>query len=72
MEQTTKKKREIENWDHYFTLASGRPDLREFKDLLQVNFNQPGVDLSKFEVSTKDGYRTFEQLIKELAPDEKP
>lgn len=72
MDRTTNKKREIENWDHYFTVASSRPDLSKFRDLLQVNMNQPEVNVSKFIVSTKDGDKTFEQLVQEFAPVEKP
>ena len=63
-------KRQIENWKHYYTEASKRQDLRVFKDLLQVNMNQPHVDISNWKIITKDGERTFSQVIEELKPKE--
>ena len=63
-------KRKIDNWDHYYKIASSRPDLRDFKDLLIINSNMPGMDLGENKMHTKEGIKTFNQLIKELAPKE--
>ncbi len=63
-----KKERPIENWEYYYKEASKRPDLKSFRDLLQVNMNQPGVDISMFKFMTKDGERTFNQIIEQLKP----
>lgn len=61
-------KRPIENWEHYYAEASKRPDLKVFRDMLQVNMNQPGVDLSNFKIITKDGEKTFKEVLEELKP----
>jgi hypothetical protein len=61
-------KNKIDNWAHYWSVASSRKDLKEFKNLLHINANSPNIDLSKQQVPTKDGIKTFDQLIKELAP----
>lgn len=63
-------KRKIENWDYYYKLAASRPDLKEFKDLLIINANNPNLDLGENKMKTKDGIKTFNQLIKELTPKE--
>lgn len=62
------RKRKIENWDYYYKLANSRRDLKDFKDLLTVNANMPQMDLGENKILTKDGIKTFNQLIKELAP----
>lgn len=59
----------IENWTHYWAACRNRPDLKEFKDLLQINANKPGLDIGENKISTKDGIKTFNQLLKELAPE---
>lgn len=64
------RKRKIENWNYYYKVANSRPDLRDFKDLLTINSNMPHMDLSENKILTKDGIKTFNQLIKELAPKE--
>jgi len=63
-------KNKIPNWLHYWKVALSRPDLKEFKDLLQVNANVPSMDLGQNKIATKDGIKTFDQLVKELAPKE--
>ena len=62
------QKRKIENWNHYYKVASERPDLREFKDLLIINSNHSSLELGENKIWTKDGIKTFNQLIRELAP----
>lgn len=61
-------KNKIDNWLHYYNVALSRSDLKEFKDLLTVNANVPSMDLGENKVKTKDGIKTFNQLVKELAP----
>ena len=61
-------KNKIQNWTHYWAIAASRKDLKEFKNLLHINANSPNIDLSKQQIQTKDGIKTFDQLIKELAP----
>lgn len=61
-------KNKIDNWAHYWGIAASRKDLKEFKTLLQINANSPHVDLSKQQIPTKDGIKTFSELVKELAP----
>jgi hypothetical protein len=61
-------KNKIQNWLHYWTIAQSRPDLKEFKDYLQINANMPHVDVGENKIMTKDGVKTFNQLVKELAP----
>lgn len=63
-------KNKIDNWSHYWAIATSRKDLKEFKNLLQINANSPQIDLSKQQVPTKDGIKTFNQLVTELAPKE--
>jgi len=63
-------KNKIDNWSHYWGIATSRKDLKEFKNLLQINANSPQVDLSRQQVPTKDGIKTFNELVKELAPKE--
>jgi len=63
-------KNKIPNWSHYWGIAASRKDLKEFKTLLQINANSPNVDLSNQQIPTKDGIKTFNQLITELAPKE--
>lgn len=60
--------RKIENWEHYWNVCKTRPDLKEFKDLLHVNANMPYMKIGENLISTKDGTKTFNQLVKELAP----
>lgn len=70
------KQREIEDWDHYYKIACAKPELRPFKDLLEVNMNMPQVDISKFRMSIekrldkeiKYETKTFEQLLQEHKP----
>ena len=62
------QKRKIENWNHYYKIASERSDLKEFKDFLIINSNNPKIDLSENKIKTKDGIKTFNELIHELAP----
>lgn len=64
-------KNKIDNWAHYWGIAASRKDLKEFKNLLQINANSPHVDLSRQQIPTKDGVKTFDQLVKELAPIQK-
>lgn len=64
------QKRKIANWDYYYRLTNTQPGLKEFRDLLIVNANNPGIDLGENKILTKDGIKTFNQLIKELAPKE--
>ena len=59
-------KRKIENWDFFYKIACSRSDLQEFKDLLIINSNKPHIPLGENKVRTKDGIKTFNQLIKEL------
>ena len=61
-------KNKIENWGHYWGIATSRKDLKEFKNLLNINANSPQIDLGKQQVPTKDGVKTFNQLIEELMP----
>jgi hypothetical protein len=61
-------KRKIENWDHYYKIAASRPDLKDFKDFLIINANNPSANLGENKMMTKDGVKTVNQLIKELAP----
>lgn len=79
-------KNRIQNWLHYWKIAQARPDLKEFKDLLQVNANVPSMDLSENKIATKEDViidtpdgpkkvkqtviKTFNQLLVELAPKE--
>jgi hypothetical protein len=63
-------KNKIDNWLHYWNIAVSRPDLKEFKDLLQVNANMPYMKLGENKIMTKDGVKTFNELVKELAPKE--
>jgi hypothetical protein len=61
-------KNKIDNWLHYYNIAIARKDLKEFKDLLIVNANVPSVNIGENKISTKDGVKTFNELVKELAP----
>ena len=65
-----KRARPIENWSHYYKIAGSRPDLKEFKSLLEVNYNQPHVRLDLNKILTKDGVTTFKELINKLAPED--
>lgn len=81
-----KLSRVMENWRYYYDLAASKPELKEFKDLLVVHYNKPGVKLgqrqvsipTKVQIETEEGpkmiteihTKTFDQLIKELAPDD--
>lgn len=64
------RKIKIDNWIHYWNVACARPDLKEFKDLLQINANSPQMAIGESKILTKDGVKTFNQLVKELAPDD--
>lgn len=64
------QKRKIENWNHYYKVASERSDLKEFKDFLVINANNPQIDLGENKIKTRDGIKTFNDLIQELAPKE--
>jgi len=75
-------KREIENWDHYYKLASERKGLKVFKDLLEVNKNMPHIDLSDYKITVEERVKkdeqtelhlvtkTFGELVRELKPKE--
>jgi len=64
-------KNKIDNWAHYWGIAASRKDLKEFKDLLQVNANMPSAKIGENKIMTKDGVKTFNELVKELAPIQK-
>lgn len=61
-------KNKIDNWSHYWAIACSRKDLKEFKDLLQVNANMPNMSIGSNKIMTKDGVKTFNELVEELAP----
>jgi hypothetical protein len=74
----------MDNWKYYYGIATSKPELKEFKDLLVVHFNKPHIPLGesrvsipvKVKIETEEGpktvteihTKTFDQLIKELAP----
>lgn len=74
----------MDNWKHYYSVAASKPELKEFKDFLVVHFNKPHINMGQKEVSipvkvkietehgpkivTEIHTKTFDQLIKELAP----
>ncbi len=74
----------MDNWKHYYNIAISKPELKEFKDLLVVHFNNPRMKLGSNEISipvkvqvetvngpkmvTEIHTKTFDQLLKELAP----
>ena len=62
------KPRQIENWDHYYKIACGKPELRPFKELLEINMNQPQVDIGNFRMDIKGNTKTFNQLLQEHKP----
>lgn len=62
----------IGNWRHYWDIANGRADLREFKHLLEIHYNRPSIDIFTCKVETKDGAKTVNELLHELAPKDEP
>jgi hypothetical protein len=69
-------KNKIPNWLHYWNIAQTRPDLKEFKDLLVVNANNPNANIGENKVrtivpetiqveqQTPDGVKLVEKVIK--------
>lgn len=47
-------KRKIDHWDHYYRIASSRPDLKEFKDVLIINANNPNINLGENNIATQE------------------
>lgn len=60
----------MNNWRHYWEIANSREDLKELKNILEVHYNKPGVDIFTCKINTKDGVKTVNELLHELKPNE--
>lgn len=74
----------MDNWAHYYNIAASRPELKEFKNFLQIHYNKPHINMGenkisyevKKEIQTEEGpkivketiTKRINQLLKELAP----
>jgi hypothetical protein len=60
----------MDNWSYYYSIACSRSDLSELKNYLVIHHNKPYLKIGSNQIQTKDGLKTVDQLLKELAPND--